>query len=275
MAESRSNADRARRSSLPHERFARYPLCMRLLLSLLGAASLSTSAFATEDSCAELVRAKSAQLERSAVMKLQMQVQAYRFTRMLVDPLSKDPKFGPTWREGNPHWDQAFAVLQPDVLAHLSAAGTLELRHIEKNLPGRLQAKACADHLALLRTPHGATADRLNNAAAMDSFLTSVEKQFPTPARLAPFRQKAREEVDADMGLADGPEVKRDAALHRKAREQLRAFDASYVAASKTLGDARGKEEQQASRQFGAELMKRHELRLVAIMRAFLDAKPK
>jgi len=248
---------------------------MRILPLLLATAALSTPAHAKDDACGELVRLNSARLENSALMELQTQLHAYRFTRMFLDPISANPKFGPGWREGNPSWEEAYALLHPDILAHLRAAGVRELRDQEANLPGKLQAKTCREHLALLRTPHGEVAARIDQAMESRKFLADLEKQFPIPARLAPFAQKTRDEIAAGAALEESPEVKKQEALYHKTREQLHAYDKRVAAASKKLGGSRGAKEQEASREFGKELTKQHEQRLVSIFRRFAGANAK
>lgn len=246
---------------------------MRILPLLLSAAALSTAAHAKDDSCGELVRLNSARLEKSALMELQTQFQAYQFTRMFLDPISANPKIGPAWREGNPFWEEAYALLHPDILAHLRAAGARELRHQEAKLPAKLQAKTCREHLALLRTPLGEVAARTEQAAESRRFLAGLEKQFPIPERLAPFAQKARDEIAEGAALEESAEVKEQEALYRKTRDQLRAYDKRVAAASKKLGDSRGAKEQEDSRQFGKDLTKRHEQQLVSIFRRYASAK--
>jgi hypothetical protein len=243
-----------------------------MLPLLLAAAAFSTPARAKEDACEELVRLNSTRLENSALMDLQTQFHAYRFTRMFLDPLSANPKFGPGWREGNPFWEEAYALLHPDILAHLRAAGAQELRYQEAKLPGKLQAKTCREYLALLRTPHGEVAARIDQAMGSRKFLADLEKQFPIPARLAPFVQETRDEIAEGAALEGSPEVKKQQALHQKTRAQLRAYDERVAAVSKKLEGARGAKEQEASRQFGQELTKRHEERLVSIFRRFAGA---
>lgn len=174
----------------------------------------------------------------------------------------------------NPFWEEAYALLHPDILAHLRGVGARELRHQEANLPGKLQAKTCREHLALLRTPNGEVAARIDQAMVSRMFLADLEKQFPIPARLAPFAQKIRDEIAEGAALEESPEVKKQEPLFRKTREQLRAYDGRVADVSKKLG-ARGAKEEEASRQFGNELTKRHEQRLVSIFRRFASANAK
>jgi hypothetical protein len=245
---------------------------MHIIAVLLAAVALSTPAHATDSACVDLVRLNSARLEGSALLELQMQLHAYQFTKMFLDPISANPKFGPGWREGNPFWEEAYALLHPEILAHLRAAGARELRAQEAKLPGKLQAKTCREHLALLRTPRGEVAARIDQATESRKFLADLEKQFPIPARLAPFVQRTRDEIAAGVALEDSPEVKQQEALHRNTREQLRAYDKRVLAAARTLGDTRGPKDQEASRKFGQDLTKRHEQELVSIFRRFATA---
>lgn len=246
---------------------------MHILALLAAVAALSTAPPAKDSACEELVRRNSARLESSALMELQVQLQAYQTTRLFLDPISANPKFGPAWREGNPFWEEAYALLQPEILAHMRDAGARELRYQEANLPGKLEAKTCRAHLALLRTPHGDVAERVAQAAESRKFLAALEKQFPIPARLAPFVQKTRDEISQGAALEDRADVNQQEALYRKTRDELHAFDKRIIAASKTLGDARGAKEQEASRKFGQDLTKRHEQQLVSIFQRYASAR--
>lgn len=248
---------------------------MHLLPLLVAVAAVSGAAPAKDSACGELVRLNAAKLQTSALMELQMQLQAYGTTRMFLDPIGANPKFGPAWREGNPFWEEAYAVLQPDILAYLKGVGARELRRQEANLPRKLDDQACREHLALLRTPHGEVAARIDQAAQSSAMLASLEKQFPIPERLAPFVQKTRDEIAAGAALQESAEVKKQPALHRGAQEQLRAYDKRVLAAMKKLGDSQGAKDQEASRKFGQDLTKRHEQELVSIFRRYAEAKPK
>jgi hypothetical protein len=245
------------------------------ILALLAAIAALSTASPKVSACGELVRLNSARLEKSALMELQIQLQAYQTTRMFLDPIRSNPKFGPEWREGNPFWEEAYEVLHPDILGHLRAVEARELRVLATRLPPRLDAKACGEHLALLRTPRGEKAARIDEASDTKKFLADLEKQFPIPPRLAPFLQKTRDQIAAGAALEESADVKQQETLYQKTREQLRVYDKRIMTATKALGDARGAKEQEASRTFGQDLTKRHEKKLVSIFQRFAAANPR
>ncbi len=247
---------------------------MHLLPLVVAVAAVSAGAPAKDPACAELVRFNSARLESSAVMELQMQLQAYQTTKLFLDAISANPKIGPAWREGNPFWEEAYALLHPDILEYLKGIGARELRRQEENVPRKLDAKTCREYVALLHTPHGELTARIDQATQSSEMLARFEKQFPIPARLAPFAQKAHDEIAAGAALRESAEVKSQEALYRKTHEQLRAYDKRVLAAVKAVGDSQGPDDQEAGRAFGQELTKRHQQELVSIFKRYAAAKP-
>jgi hypothetical protein len=221
--------------------------------------------------CDRLVRLNVSRLERSPLVDLQARVQAHRTTKLVLDALSAQLPGG-RWREGDPFWEEAYALLNPEVLAQMKAAGEQELRYQEANLPRLLDPPTCEKHLALLESKLGTIAQDVQDASDTKQFLGSLEKAFPTPPRLQPIVAKVRRWISDGTARAGGPEVRRERARYAQVREELRAYGKRLLEGVKRMGDGRGPEQQEASREGGEQLFARHKDRLVDVIRRFRQA---
>jgi len=233
----------------------------------VAAALLSTTAYAqaSEGTCEELVASRLDVLRQSAWMEFGRAAQAHQTAKTIVDALSQNPNVGPGWREGNPFWEEAYALFLPDVRRQLTTVEDATMRHQASTAPRELDPEGCRKHLALLRTKPGDAAARIDQARSTKAILDSYAKAFSIAPRLEPLAKKVRGEIDAGLALKETPEV-------RRAAEQLRAFDQRFAEAIKKVGDGQGPEQRKANQAFGNEMVARHRDALVAIVKRFRAA---
>jgi hypothetical protein len=235
------------------------------------AGSTAARAQSRGGACDRLVRLNVGRMERSPLVEFQAGVQAHAIAKLMIDALGKQLPAG-KWREGEPHWEEAYALLQPELLAHMRSAGAEELRYQEASLPPLLDPAICEKHLALLESKLGSIAQRVQDASDSKQFLASFEKAFPTPPRLEPLAAKLRQWISEGAAVANTPEVRRQKARLEKAREDLRAYGRQLLTGLKKAGDGRGAEQEKASRDAGQQMIQHHKDRLVDILRRFRQA---
>jgi hypothetical protein len=245
-----------------------------LLAVAMGAApahAQERAAAPTAEACEKLVHLNVSRMERSPLMDFQLQAQAHGITKVMLDALGRQLPSG-KWREGEPHWEEVYALLNPEVSAHMRSAGEQELRHQEANLPRHLDGATCEKHLALLESKLGSIAQGVQDASDAKQFLASFEKAFPTPPRLQPLAAKVRRWISEGAARASDPAVRRERARYEKAREELRAYGKRLLEGLRKIGDGRGPEQEKASREAGEQMIARHKEKLVEIIRRFRQA---
>jgi hypothetical protein len=254
------------RAMRPSPASVRPPLAA--LVALLAVAPLAGAAAPMGGPpCERLVAAMVRKVMTSGVTEIQLQVQAHRIAGMMVDAIGKQAGLPAAWKEGNRDWEEAYALLRPDLTASMKAAAERVARRQEKEIPPLLETEACAKQAALLETKAGALADRVESAVAFRDFLASFEKAFGVAPRLKKTVDGIRGGMKVDLALADRKDLDRTEPGLAAAREQGRAFGKLYIAALKQIGDGDTAVEQKAQREAGAAMMERHREALTVILR--------
>jgi hypothetical protein len=217
--------------------------------------------------CEQIASRRVRKVMESAITRIQFQVQVHRTAVVMVDALGKQAGLPPSWREGDPSWEEAYALLQPELAAAMNAAGERLARWHETHIPPLLETKACARQLALLETPAGALADRIDFALSFRDTLARFEKTFGIPARLKTFVEIARAEVTDDLALADRKNLARTETGLAAAKKETSAFGKLFMTALRGAGDGEPATEEKLNGEAGAAMMARHKDALVAIIR--------
>ncbi len=242
----------------------------RLLLALAAVALAPSPARATEPppapDCVKLVAGQIKRFDASGIRKLQEQVQAYRVTRMMIDAIGKKLELGAAWTEGNPRWDEAYALFQPDLYAAMRAGAEREMHRMETKLPQLLDPATCKKHLAVLASRPGAAAARLEDGVEGRKFLASLEKAFGIPPRLRDLAKATRQEIAEAAATPEDPAV-------AIARGELGIYGKRYAAALKQTGDADPEVERKASGEAATAMMARNRASLDDIVRRYRAAK--
>lgn len=248
----------------------RSPLLIAAALAAL-APGLPLAAEPAEE-CVKLVARQVKVSNESKALELQREVLADRITTQMIDALGQKLQLGPSWKAGNPHWQEAYALFRPDLFAGMLAGGEREMRRMEAKLPALLDAAMCRKALALLDTKTGAAAARMEDGQEAGRFLDTFEKKFGVPANLKALADAARREVAQATAAKDDPALQRGEPKLADAREQWRGLGKQYAAGLKRLGDADPEVERKASQEAGAKMMKKNQEAFTDIVRRFKGA---
>lgn len=190
---------------------------------------------------------------------------AHRTTKSIVGSLAKAEE---GWAEGNPHWERAYALLLPEVSRLIGLETGHTRRRQEASLALRLKPASCRAILAVLATPAGDAAFRVQFASNYDAMLSEYVEQFPLPARLQGKLSEVRGRLAREKALAGGPAAGGARARFEAADRELRGFDPELLQAVRDPLEPIA--EPRPDMRAGAQRMiEQHRATLVAILEEF------
>jgi hypothetical protein len=241
------------------------PFVLVLFLAVAGPAP--SPAAAAGNPCQNVVQFMTAAPDRSGLRELKHRLESHQ-TTMLI--LNKDPTPGPGWREGNAYWQEAYALLQPEIYKHLQDADAQELRHVRDKLPALLSSEFCSRYESLLRSHVGGSAERLRESHQTRAALEDYERKGMTTPRFEAFTQRVRRFIDEGLKIARDPDFQKNQASYQDAYQSLAHYDSALTAELQRLPPAEGTEGEKDSREYLVKILRRHQDRLIDIVRRFL-----
>lgn len=214
--------------------------------------------------CANLVSTIVDRAYQSAAMGLQVRVSAHETTKLLAEYPS------PGWQEGNPYWEEVYAIYYPEVYQYMKGVMAREASYRKSELSKKLNPDVCLKYAMLLNSKHGAVSQRINELTTMKSQIDNHEKNPSAAKRFRAWINMAHREVqDERKQIFDDQDFIRNQPPYRKAYQEVLEYDRQLVQAGVQIGDAFNQEEGMRARQFGAEVSARNMEKLKDILQRF------